>query len=569
MAQEAHNEGNFSIESRAPGNVPSVYSLQSVYGIQVAQGAGGLGTAWEIWKQRKWLAILIFLPVLTAVMSVTMFLPAVYQSTATILIERRQVPAAFVQTTITGGIDYRLQTITQEALSRSRLESLIDRFDLYQDLRQRVPLEQVIERMRKDILLNQTGGQKGGQDESISALAISFKGRDPQQVAEVANTIASFYIDENLKAREQQVMETADFLRGQLEEMKQRQQEEQQRLHQFKERYMGELPEQLQANLKVLDNLNTQLRLNGDKQARVSEQRAALAQQLAELAGLKVPSKHTIIVASDPQLNIHVTQREKLQQELTKLSRRYGDKHPAIVSLKAEIEALDQRMTPQNSTDDDKKNQEQITKGLQSPYAQQLKKEFDTLDAALKALHTEQQDIQQSTARYQQRVENTTVRDQELQVLQRDYDTAKGLYQSLLKRQEEAKLAESLEQRQKGEQFKLLESALPPVRPKEPNRRKLILMGLAGALGLAAGAVVLAEQLHPSFHTVDALHAFSQVPVLVSLPYVVTRADIRRRRRRFGLVALSVILSLGLIVGSYVALKGPGALAALSAQLQR
>ena len=338
-----------------------------------------IATAWEVWKQRKWLAILIFVAVFPAVVSVTMFLPAIYQSTATLLIERHQVPAAFVQSTITGGLDFRLQTITQEALSRSRLESLIDRFDLYQDLRQRAPLEQVIEHMRQDIILNQTGGQKGDQSDSISAFTISYKGRDPQQVAEVANTIASFYIDENLKAREQQVGETADFLRGQLEEMKQRQDEEEQRLRQFKERYMGELPEQLQANLKALDNLNTQLRLNGEKQARASEQRAALAQQLAELAGLKVPSKHTIVVASDPQLNIHGTQREKLQQELAKLSRRYGEKHPAIVSLKTEIEALDQLITQKNSTDDDKKNQEQVTRTLQNPYAQQLKKEFDTL----------------------------------------------------------------------------------------------------------------------------------------------------------------------------------------------
>ena len=154
---------------------------------------------------------------------------SIYQSTATILIERRQVPDAFVRSTITGGIDYRLQTITQDALSRTRLESLIDRFDLYQGLRQRVPLEQVIERMRQDISLNQTGGQKGGQGESISALAISDKGRDPQQVAQVANTLASFYIDGNLKAREQQTVETADFLRGKFEEVKQRQEDEGQR----------------------------------------------------------------------------------------------------------------------------------------------------------------------------------------------------------------------------------------------------------------------------------------------------------------------------------------------------
>jgi uncharacterized protein involved in exopolysaccharide biosynthesis len=251
---------------------------------------------------------------------------------------------------------------------------------------------------------------------------------------------------------------------------------------------------------------------------------------------------------------------------MTKLSRRYDEKHPTVVSLTAEIEALDQLITQKNSTDDDKKNQEQATKALQNPYAQQLKKELDTMEAEFKDLRTEKQKIQQSRALYQQRVENTSVRDQELQVLQRDYETATGLYQSLLKRQEEAQLAESLEQRQKGEQFRLLEPALPAVRPKEPDRHKLILMGLVGAVGLAAGAIILAEHLRPSFHTVDDLHAFSQVSVLVSLPYIVTRADIRRRRWRYGLLVLSVILSLGLIVASYVVSKGPGRLAALFAQ---
>ena len=263
MVQEAHSEGNLYLEPRALGNVSSVYSIQSVYGIQSAQKSGGLRTAWEIWKQRKWLALLVFVAVFTAVVSVTIFLPSIYQSTTTILIERHQVPEAFVQSTITGGIDFRLQTLTQEALSRSRLESLIDRFDLYRDMRQRVPLEQVIERMREDIVLNQnqTRGPKGDQGDSTSAFTISYKGRDPQQVAQVANTIASFYIDENLKARERQAVETALFLRGQLDEMKQRQDEQEQRLRQFKERYMGELPEQLPSNLKVLENLNTQLRL--------------------------------------------------------------------------------------------------------------------------------------------------------------------------------------------------------------------------------------------------------------------------------------------------------------------
>jgi uncharacterized protein involved in exopolysaccharide biosynthesis len=192
-----------------------------------------------------------------------MFLPAIYQSTATILIEQHQVPEAFVQSPITGRIEFRLQTITQEVLSRSRLESLIDRFDLYPDLRQRVPLQQVIERMRQDILLDQKGyqgPQKQLKDEVTVAFAISYKGRDPQQVAQVANTLASFYLEEGLKGHEQQAEIRANFLRGQLDEMKQTLEGQEQHLRQLKEHYMGELPEQLQANVAFLGNLNTILR---------------------------------------------------------------------------------------------------------------------------------------------------------------------------------------------------------------------------------------------------------------------------------------------------------------------
>src|SRR5262249_15905300 len=182
-----------------------------------------------------------------------------------------------------------------------------------------------------------------------------------------------------------------------------------------------------------------------------------------------------------------------------------------------------------------------------NPYAQQLKKEFTALDAEMKALHAEEQSTLQAISTYQQRVENTPRRDQGLQTLQRDYDTARGLYHSLLKRQEGAKVAEHREQRQKGEQFRLLEPGVPGEKPVAPKRSKLLLMGLVGGLGLAFGIIILAEQLDTSFHTVDDLRAFTQVPVLVSLPRIVTRAETRRRRWRFGLVGLSAVLSLVLI----------------------
>jgi protein tyrosine kinase modulator len=556
--------------------------------MQAAQKGAGISAAIDVWRRRKWLAILTFAGVCTGVLSVALFLPNVYQSTATILVERQQVPEAFVQSTVTSGIDVRLQTITQQVLSRSRLESLMNRFGLYAELRQRAPLEEVIEAMRQDIFLEQKGQdkQERGKDETTIAFTISYKGSNPQQVAQVTNTLASFYIDENLKVREQQAAGTAEFLRTQLAEIKQKLEEQEKRLSQFKERYMGQLPEQLQANIAVLERLNTQLRLNGEKRARVSEQRAALAQQLAELQGLRPSSKTTVVMTSDPKPDPDIARLEKLQQDLATLRTRFNENYPEIGWLKAEIAALEQQLvtTPspkkpgQDAAGRKKPGQDaagrkkpgQDPEPLLNPYVQQLKKELGILDAEMKALHAEEQSALQDIALYQQRVENTPRRDQELQILQRDYDTAKGLYQSLLKRQEEARLAEHLEQRQKGEQFRLLEPGVPGDKPVAPKRSKLVLMGFFGALGLAVGAIILAEQLDTSFHTVNDLGAFTQVPVLVTLPRIVTRAETRRRRWRFSLVGLATVLSLVLIVGaSFVIIKGPAQLAEVYAQLQR
>ena len=192
--------------------------------MQAAQQGRGIdaGVVLDIWRRRKWLAIFIFAVVFTAVTSVAMFLPNVYQSTATILVERQQVPESFVQATVTSGVELRLQAIAQQVMSRSRLEGLINRFGLYADGQQQVPLEQVIETVRKNILLDQKRQSNNSKGDPIVAFTISYKGKNPQQVAQVTNTIASFYIDENLKVRGQQAAGTAEFLGTQLTEVRQK-----------------------------------------------------------------------------------------------------------------------------------------------------------------------------------------------------------------------------------------------------------------------------------------------------------------------------------------------------------
>jgi len=183
-----------------------------------ARKGSGLDPLFAVWSRRKWLAILAFAVPFSAAVSLITFLPNIYRSTATVLVDRQQIPEAFVRATVTSALETRLHTISQEILSRTRLEELIARFGLYPDLRKRVPSEEVIQRMRSDIKLELKQVDVREPRQATVAFTISFQGSDPQTVALVTNTLASFYIEENLRARERQATSTAEFLKVQLEE---------------------------------------------------------------------------------------------------------------------------------------------------------------------------------------------------------------------------------------------------------------------------------------------------------------------------------------------------------------
>src|SRR5947207_13758028 len=253
---------------------------------QAARKGAGVELALAVWSRRKWLAILTFAAPFAVAMSLGIALPDIYQATATVLVDRQQVPESFVQPTVTSALETRLHTISQEILSRSRLEALINRFGLYADLRKRIASEEVIERMRRDTKLELKGVEVKGASMATVAFTISYQGSDPGTVSLVTNTLASFYIEENLKARERQATGTAEFLRVQLGETKKRLDEQEQRVSAFKRRYMGELPQQMETNLTTLERLHAQLRLNADTQTRAADRRQALSSQLAEAESL-------------------------------------------------------------------------------------------------------------------------------------------------------------------------------------------------------------------------------------------------------------------------------------------
>jgi protein tyrosine kinase modulator len=488
------------------------------------------------WGRRKWLAIVVFaVPFVTAA-SLIMFMPGIYRSTARILVDRQQVPESMVRPTVTSALETRLHTISQEILSRSRLDMLIRQFDLYPDLRQSAPLEEVIDRMRKDIKLELKAVQQGEDRRGATiAFDLSYDGRNPEQVARVTNTLASFYIEENLKARERQAVGTSEFMKVQLADAKKRLDTQEAMVSQFKKRYMGELPQQTDGNLNAIDRLSTQLRLNSDSQTRLRERRDALARQFAETA------------AQDGGGSEGAAERlARLKLELRSLRSTYSDKYPDIARLKEEIAALERTVAePEPITDKDKKK----AAAALSPQLFRIKQSQSEVDSELSILKGEEGRLRSALGAYVGRVENSPKREQEFREMTRDYDSTREYYQSLMKRYDDAQLAESMEHRQKGEQFRILDPAVPASQPAAPGRLRLIMMALAVCAGLAVGTVMLAEQINAPCHSLDELRALTTLPVLLSIPLIVTPEDTTRRSRRMRLATVSVIAGLILLVG--------------------
>jgi protein tyrosine kinase modulator len=500
-----------------------------------------LDYAREIWSRRKWLALVVFAAVFAVVAAVTLSLPDLYRATATVFVEKQQVSEAFVRSSITAELETRIQTIRQQVMSRGRLVDLISQLGLYPELRQKWPADALVDRMRRDVKLDLAAADPSMGRGPTIAFTVSYVGRDPQTVAQVANTLVSAYVEENTKARTHQAARTAEILRGQLAEVKQELDTQDRRATELKSRHTGELPEQLPANIAALDRIATQLRLNGEYQLRAIERRERFERQLAEAA--TAPPTEAV---DDP----HSAELSKLRKELADLRRQFSDQYPDVIRVKARITALEQQVTPTGTSGD-------TPRATAPDPTAHLKRAIADADEELRSLKDEDRTLRQLMSGYQARVENSPKRQQELDDLARGSVGTKERHETLLKQYEEAQLAESLEKRQDVEQFRVLEPAIPPDSPAAPNRPGLLVLGFMAALALAFGVTVGVEKLDTTFHTVDDLRSSINAPTLAAIRLIRTKTDARRRRWRFALMSIVVVAGLALlVVGSHYVASG-------------
>ena len=492
----------------------------------------------DVWRRRKWIGIAAFVIVLAGGIAAVVSLPNLYRASATVLVERPQVSEAFVRQSVTAELETRIQTIHRQVMSRARLTDVINRLGLYANLRGDVPIDELVERLRREAQLRMQGvEQSTGRTETI-AFTLSYTGRDPQVVAKVANTLAEYYVEGNSQSRERQASETAGFLKAQLDQVKRELDLEARRASDSKARQAAEL-QQVEASLTALERLNTQLRLNNESQIRALERRQRLEQQLAEAES--APPVAAPVDSAAGQL-------ARLKEELAAARRQYSEQYPEVIRLKSAIAALESETASKRTTRGNGQTSDTAPANASTRFAKQS---LASVEGEIKGLKEEEVSLRNLIAGHEARIDNATNVSQAAQP-SLAYESLNERYQNLLKRSEEAQLAENLERGQNTEQFRILDAAIPPLNPAAPNRLWLLLMSVVVAAAVGLGAIVASEKLDTSFHTVDELQTFTSLPTLARIRLIPSAARTRRQRVRFVLFAAAALVAAGVAVaGAY------------------
>ena len=504
----------------------------------------------EIALRRKWYIIVPL--VLSVVVSFAVYkkLPKIYTASTLILVQSQRIPTEYVRPTITDTVTSQLNTLSQEILSRTRLERVIHEFSLYRDLLNKLPMEEVVERMRSAIEVKVQSQMQ--YDRGQNTFSISFEGKEPRTVMLVTNKLASLFIEENLRVRGQQAEKTSDFLSKELSMMEDRLKRKEAEIRTFKERYMGQLPEQLDANLKILERLQQQLQTTSEN-IRAAEDRVVLIRSQIDMLrereqGLlarqtrreptsreSTSATEDVAVGGTPEDPV-IVQYNQLKRNLIAAQAKYTDNHPEVIDLKQKVAKLEPRVKEviaKQTTEREARRRalrENRNAGTEPDPAvavldpalerllAQYTEQYNESQLEAKRLKGEEKKLQEQITLYQRRIEDTPRGEQELAVLMRDYDLSKINYQSLSNKKIQAEMAENLERNQQGEQFKILDPARIPEKPVKPDRNKILLMGFAMGLALGVGLTWFRESLDRSFHTVADLESCFELPVLATIP---------------------------------------------------
>ncbi len=474
-----------------------------------------------VWR-RKWLLICPVIVFGIAAFLVTRSMPNRYRSETLILVVPQRVPETYIRSTVTSRIEDRLRSISEQILSRSVLERIIVDFDLYAELRKGVPMEEVVARMRKDIDV-----EPPIKDDTFR---ISYVSGDPVIAQKVVERLAGMFIEGNVRDRQVLAEGTNQFLESQMEDARRRLIEHERKLEEYRRRYIGELPSQLQSNLQVIQTTQMQLQSLSESLNRDRDRRLVLERALADMRADPVTAAATADSAEHAADPLEVA-----RNELAALERRLKPTHPDVIAAKKRVAQLEAERPAAPTVNTAAPAPARVADSIVVRRMRETQNEIDKLDRQIGAKEADTVRLRGVVTEYQRRVEAVPTRESEMAELTRDYETLQKTYQSLLAKKEDSNIAANLEKQQIGEQFKVLDPARVPERPFSPKRLQLNLVGVGVGLLLGIAVAALLEYRDTSLRTETQLLEAFKIPVLAVLPVMESIRERRRRRLRMAL----------------------------------
>jgi polysaccharide chain length determinant protein (PEP-CTERM system associated) len=463
--------------------------------------------------RRNWRLIAI-LAVIGGVLGIgaARILPKSYTSETVVLVEQPTVPGDIVKPVVNADTSQRLATMQQQILSRTRLEPVIRKLSLYTADISRLPMEDIVARLRKSIVVTPVQPMARTNSQGLPGFSISVAFDDPYVAQQICFTVSSMFTEENMRVRQRQAEKTTEFLSDQLQSAKAKLDEQDAKLAGFQRAHLGSLPDDQGINLNVLGGLAAQLDAATQAMSRAQQDKAFVESSLAQQRA----AWHATLDGRQPET--YGQQIADLEVQLATLKSKYTDDHPDVMRMKSDIAAARRNMEASNQTPVTEETA--ASAAVEPPEVQSLRAQIRQYDQVIQERTVQQEELHRRIRTYQARIEATPAIEQEYKALTRDYQSALEFYNELLKQRDLAAMATDLERQQQSEQFRVLDPASLPERPSFPDPVKFVLGGLGGGFALGLGLTLLLEMRDTSVRSDKDIESLLRLPVLAVLPTV-------------------------------------------------
>jgi len=493
-----------------------------------------------------------------------------------------------VATTITDFADKRIQLIKQRVMTRDRVLSIIQKHKIYLDKRDKLVPSELVANFQEDAEINMISAnvrdpRGGGIGEATIAFLIAFNDKSAVRAQGVANELVSLFLNENTRVRSQRAAKTTDFIKAEAEKLKKEIGITETKIMDFKAKSGNSLPEMLQSNLASLDRARESFRqadsdiritkdriiyltdslIRAEKEGGVEQTDQPLS-KAAQLRSLKAQYIHfsSLYTAKHPD-TIRVKRQiqnmdpgftgelseldaskelKQAENELVLLKDKYSESHPDVLKLQQKVNELNEIESQEDNfiKEEDQGNALYIT----------LSSQLRSMQHKIEYLYEFKQELQEKIQQLQDNIDKTPLVEKEYYDLQRMRQTSLNKYAEMESKYRAAKLAQTLEEEQKGETFTLIEPPIAPEIPEKPNRKKITVMGFGLGLGLGLGLVILLELMNEVIRGPKALERITGMQAIVVIPYIETPIDRELRTRRKKIIGVIVIglLLLGILI---------------------